>query len=248
MEILTIRSGFDQLPAFYHSAKTASPNPLLVICHGFCGSADGGSSPQLAATLLRYGISTLRFSFSPQRCLSQQIAEISAVIEHCRQCLSPEIALLGRSMGAAASLVFAAQDQKLAGLCLMASPADLRSTFQRILGADFTRLEQGNPLTVYHEKTPVNLTPAFIDDFNRYDLPLAASKLDRMPLLVIHGLEDKTVPPSHGQQLYAAALFPKQLMLLPGVTHSFTGCADYFIPGLSDWLTQTVFPRTVSNN
>jgi fermentation-respiration switch protein FrsA (DUF1100 family) len=64
--------------------------------------------------------------------------------------------------------------------------------------------------------------------------------------LVIHGLEDDTVPVAHGRRLYEAASPPRQLMLLHGVGHSFTGCADCFIPGLTAWLTTVVFPRAVS--
>ena len=47
-------------------------------------------------------------------------------------------------------------------------------------------------------------------------------KIDRigMPLLVVHGLEDRYVPSRFSQQLFNAAQEPKQLLLIPGGTHN----------------------------
>ena len=233
------------LSAFFHPAETAGA-PLLIICHGFCGSPDGGSSPILAEGLLLHGISTLRFSFSPHRCLSQQVDEIRSIVSFSKQELSSRIALLGRSMGAAASLAFASRYGGLAGLCLMASPADLPSTFRDILGEDYCRLENGQPVTVYHEETPVYLTPDFISDFSQYDLLNDIRHLNSIPLLIIHGTADETVPVSHSTQLFSAASEPKQLLLLPGIAHSFSNCPSHFIPQIVTWMSQSVFPSPLT--
>ena len=42
----------------------------------------------------------------------------------------------------------------------------------------------------------------------------------RMPLLVVHGLDDRYVPPRLSQQLFAAAQEPKRLLLVPGASHN----------------------------
>jgi putative redox protein len=215
---------------------------VLIICHGFCGSAEGGSSLELAETLLARGICVLRFRFTPQRPLSQQIAEIRSVADFCRRQLTRKVALLGRSMGAAAGLVFAEQDRSLAGLCLMAAPASLELTFCRILGETYTLLEQGESATVFHDGEPVHLTPEFIQDFAGYDLLRSARNISGTPLLLIHGLEDDTVPVEQGRQLFGAAGHPKKLLLLPGVSHSFFGLAPRFVPNVAEWLITEVFP------
>lgn len=65
-----------------------------------------------------------------------------------------------------------------------------------------------------------------VDDSYR---PLeAVSEVSPIPLLVVHGLADRTVPPQHGRDLYAAAAEPKELWLPPGVGHiaAFTGEAN----------------------
>lgn len=241
MKTFTIPAGSVSLNAFFHPAPAGAGRPVLVVCHGFCGSLDGGSARELAAALNKKGMALLRFSFTPQGRLSRQIAEIAAVVDFCRASFGPEIALLGRSMGAAAALAFAAEDRRLAGLCLMASPADLPSTFRGILKDDYNRLEQGETVTVFHAGQPVHLTPEFIHDFDRYQLPGAIRSLEGTPVLIIHGLDDGTVPVENGKALFSAARNPKQLLLLSSHGHSFTGCADRFVPTVVEWLTQTVF-------
>ncbi|KAF1032025.1 MAG: hypothetical protein GAK37_00616 [Pseudomonas sp.] len=41
-----------------------------------------------------------------------------------------------------------------------------------------------------------------------------------MPLLVVHGLDDRFVPPRLSQQLFDAAASPKSLLLVPGASHN----------------------------
>jgi len=41
-----------------------------------------------------------------------------------------------------------------------------------------------------------------------------------MPLLIVHGLDDRYVPARFSQQLFDAARQPKQLLLVPGATHN----------------------------
>jgi len=242
MKTLSIPAGDRNLPAWLHPCSSPA-SPCLVVCHGFCGSPEGGSSLELADAINKLNIATLRFSFTPHSSLSRQVTEIEAVVNFCRTNLHGPAALLGRSMGAAASLVFAASGAVLSGLILMASPADLPATFSGILGDDYARLEQGQAVTVFHEGQPVHLTPDFIKDLKKPDLFLAAASLNGLPLLVVHGMEDETVPPDHGRLLYEKAGHPKELLLLPGVSHSFSGQARHFVPQIAAWLERQVFPR-----
>ena len=41
-----------------------------------------------------------------------------------------------------------------------------------------------------------------------------------MPLLVVHGLDDRYVPPRFSEQLFNAAVEPKRLLLVPGASHN----------------------------
>ena len=241
MQNLSIPADDHFLPAWLHSCDLPAA-PCLVICHGFCGSPTGGSSLELAAALLDKSINTLRFSFTPHRSLSEQVAEIGAVMDYCHSNLHGPFALMGRSMGAAASLIFAAAHPDLAGLCLMACPANLPATFSGMLGPDYERLEAGESVNILYEGQSICLTPDFIQDLKKPDLLRAAASLKTFPLLLVHGLEDSTVAVEQGRSLYEAATCPKKLLLLPGVAHSFFGQADRFVEQVVNFLCRQVFP------
>ena len=44
-------------------------------------------------------------------------------------------------------------------------------------------------------------------------------KISPLPLLILHGDQDRIVPMHHGKRLYEAALEPKQLWIVPGAGH-----------------------------
>jgi fermentation-respiration switch protein FrsA (DUF1100 family) len=103
---------------------------------------------------------------------------------------------------------------------------------------------QGHAITGFHEGDVVHLTPEFIRDFDNYDLPAAAARLNGIPLLLVHGQDDSTVPVEHARILYSFAKEPKRLLLLPNHSHSFSCNPERFIPTIVEWISQTVFPST----
>jgi len=54
---------------------------------------------------------------------------------------------------------------------------------------------------------------------NRFSPLPSMQDISPIPLLVIHGEEDRIVPPEHARRLYDAAREPKQLWLVPGAGH-----------------------------
>ena len=42
----------------------------------------------------------------------------------------------------------------------------------------------------------------------------------RVPVLVIHGQDDRETPPTHSQRVFAALRAPKRLILVPGAGHN----------------------------
>ena len=66
--------------------------------------------------------------------------------------------------------------------------------------------------------------------FRRSSIRSARSSRSRMPVLIVHGEEDRYVPARLSSALYAAAPQPKKLLLVPNGTHNnsvWTGDADY---------------------
>jgi hypothetical protein len=56
-----------------------------------------------------------------------------------------------------------------------------------------------------------------VDD--RFSPLPAMAKISPIPLLILHGDQDRVVPVHHAQRLYDAALKPKQLWIVPGAGH-----------------------------
>jgi uncharacterized protein len=54
---------------------------------------------------------------------------------------------------------------------------------------------------------------------NQYKPLEAIGRISPVPVLIIHGLVDRVVPPHHAEALYAAAGEPKELWLVPGADH-----------------------------
>ena len=49
--------------------------------------------------------------------------------------------------------------------------------------------------------------------------PLQAVRSLHIPLFILHGMADTTIPPSYSEQVYAGANPPKELWLVPGARH-----------------------------
>ena len=84
---------------------------VLVIAHGFRGSMEGGGrAAQLADEIGESICSVVRFNFSWCTMLTNQIAELKAVLDFVRKTLQPEkLFLLGRSFGGATCIVTACE-------------------------------------------------------------------------------------------------------------------------------------------
>ncbi len=65
---------------------------------------------------------------------------------------------------------------------------------------------------------PFQWLPSLTVDDRFSPLP-EIKKVSPIPLLILHGDRDATVPVHHGRQLYDAALEPKQLWIVPGAGH-----------------------------
>jgi alpha-beta hydrolase superfamily lysophospholipase len=90
-------------------------------------------------------------------------------------------------------------------------------------------MESGLSSARHYAETRLPWIPSILHVFvkNRFE---SAQKLSRVqcPLLIAHGMEDRTIPDSHALVLFAnAASDPKNLLLVPGGTHWLPGSAGY---------------------
>jgi hypothetical protein len=62
------------------------------------------------------------------------------------------------------------------------------------------------------------------------------SHVSPRPLLIIHGLDDQTLGPHCGEQIYSWASQPKELVLIEGATHRLWDRKDILEPLLINWV------------
>jgi hypothetical protein len=78
----------------------------------------------------------------------------------------------------------------------------------------------------------------WVDD--RYSPLPGMASISPIPLLVLHGDRDRTVPMHHGQRLYEAAREPKQLWIVPGAGHIQTTGDPAVRDRLVAWLREVL--------
>ncbi len=117
-----------------------------------------------------------------------------------QKAVKPEnIFIFGHSLGGAIAIDLAVRKPNAAGL---------------IVESSFTSIQEMVDLRRFYRIFPVSL---FLHQ--RFD-SLSKLRLLRVPLLLIHGTEDRTVPPSMGQTLFEKADVPKKLYIVPLAGHN----------------------------
>lgn len=221
----TIAGPFGELSGVINLCEAeAKQRNVLVIAHGFRGSMDGGGRAALLADEIGESIcSVVRFNFSWCTMLSNQIAELKAVLDFVRETLQPEkLFLLGRSFGGATSVVVACEDQTCHpdGLVLWSAPNSLKSTFVQVLGEDaFQAALQGKTIVLDDERGHDEIPPAFVEDLLKYDVAELLKKWQQGPLLIIHGGEDCIVTPDQAEENFRIAGGDKELHYMEGDNH-----------------------------
>lgn len=242
-ENLTVAAGDARLPVVVHRPGDRYTGCTVIFCHGFRGSKEGGGrATALAEKIADLGHSVIRFDFTPNQCLSRQVAELAAVVAFCRTNIGGRLVLFGRSMGGSAAVAFAAGDRRVAGLCLWATPGDLAETFRLSLGAGYDRLIGGESFDIEDEFGRLHLDPSFALDIARHDLPECVRSLAGVPILIVHGDEDEVVPLAQARELFRQAGEPKELVVISGSDHRFLRGHPEASAAVIDWLNRR-FPR-----
>ena len=140
--------------------------------------------------------------------------DVEAAVAFAKSEDSGPIALFGYSMGAATAIEAGARDAQVTAVVEDSGYASLLDVVQ----ADF-RQSTGLPLSP--------LASVFLA-LGQADIGVPIGRVEPLndaigltkPLLAIVGTSDRTVPPSEGFRLFAAAAGPKQLLVVPGAGHT----------------------------
>ncbi len=231
----------------------------VVFCHGFKGFWDWGGFPYFLDAAAAAGFYAVGFSFSgsgvsggdlvdePERFAentpSREIADLAAVVGALRAGeLAPRgrppgpIAIVGHSLGGGVSILYAADDPAISAVVVWASvgkwdrfDADSVAEWRRQGWILVKNLRTGQDL---------RLSIGFLEDVernrDRLDIPAAARRL-AVPLLLLHGDADESVPIAESESIASAAV-PGRARLVRiagaghtfGVTHPFAGATPAY--------------------
>lgn len=200
------------------------PRALVILVHGFKGFKDWGFFPWLAERLMTHRLAICRFNMS--RCgvgeepesfdrldlfehdtYSIELEDLRRVVAHAQQQFPglPTI-LLGHSRGGGIVLLGAQDVPDLAGVIAW-SPIARCDNWEDATLRDWN--ERGVTEVVNQRtKQVMRISRDVLDDFEknreRLDIVRAAQQLS-VPLLVIHGTRDDSVPVESGRLLAASA-------------------------------------------
>ena len=145
--------------------------------------------------------------------IDNAVADVETVIGELADSLGRErkrkrIVIFGQSLGGAIAIAATANhhgDAAICGLVVDSAFSGFREIGREKL-AELTLIRPAATLLSH-------LLPA------KPDLLEDVATVSPIPLLLIHGEEDRIVPPSHSEALFAAAREPKALWIEPGVGH-----------------------------
>ena len=211
---------------------------LAVIVHGFKGFKDWGFFPWLAEFLSRERAAVCRFNMSrsgigtnpdhfdrldlfADDTYSVQIDDLLDVVLWCQARVDLPTFLVGHSRGGGVALLAAERVDNLSGVATWNAIARVdrwdaeakarwrRDGYQDVINA--------------RTKQVMRMSTRMLDDYEehreRLDILAAAVRLD-VPLLVVHGGRDESVPPGESREIAAYAR-DAALVTIAGATHTF---------------------------
>jgi len=144
------------------------------------------------------------------------------------------IFLVGHSMGAWASIVTTAQDERVKGAVAIAGGVTATEASDRT-NAHLTNLIEQKFLKGVTVKE-------LLRDWKTMGTELAAQDwvgaIAPRPLLVVGGQLDATVPPERVKAVFAKAKEPKKLVMVEGADHVFTRKRKELVQIVIDWLDE----------
>jgi dienelactone hydrolase len=215
------------------------PRALVVIVHGFKGFKDWGFFPWVAQRLMQHRLAVCRFNMSrsgigedPETferldlfehdTYSTQLADLRKVVRHAQQQVAglPTF-LLGHSRGGGVALLGAIDVPNLHGVVTW-SPIARCDRWDDATKREWRRrghTEIENART----KQVMRMSTRILDDYDanrkRLDVVAAASSL-HVPLLVVHGARDESVPVDEGR-LLASRAADSSLLVIDRASHTY---------------------------
>lgn len=150
--------------------------------------------------------------------------DLDCVVEHLRKSpLCGDIGLWGRSMGAVTALLYAQRDPSIRVVCADSPFASLPELMQELASGNVSPLILP-PWLLSASLALVRMRVLALADFDVEDVvPVAQMQNCHVPMIFLHGTQDKLISMRHTRRLLRAHAGEKELLQIPGDHNSPRG-------------------------
>ncbi len=223
-----------KLAAIIQKPKTTETDkiPMVVICHGFTASKDCKLLCLIADSLQQKGIASLRFDFNGHGESEGKLEDMTVLneLEDARRvvayCLTlpwvRDVSIVGHSQGGVvASMIGGELGGGIRCMALCAPAAVLRDDALRgqLMDGHYDAGKLPDYVDIHGGKNRIG--KAYFETAQTLPIYETAGRYAG-PAIIVHGTADRVVPYTYGER-YKQVLKNSELVLMPGVDHSFTG-------------------------
>ncbi len=217
-----------QLSGTLHVPEGA-PKGGVVLAHCFTCSKSLKVTRSLATGIEDGGYAVLRFDFTglgesegdfADTSVTSNIGDLEAAARHLEERGLGPCAMVGHSLGGAATLLAAGNVPTARAVVAVAAPFSPDHVRHLFAEDDVERALASGRVTVRIAGRPFRISAEFFHDLERHCSPERIAALAR-PLLVVHGTADRVVGIEEGERIFAAARQPRWFAAIPDGDHLF---------------------------
>jgi esterase/lipase len=206
-----------------------TPKGGVLLSHCFTCSKSFKVTRRLATGIEAGGYAVLRYDFTglgesegsfSETNVTTNITDIVCAADFLNSRDFGPCAMVGHSLGGAATLLAASGVPKARAVVAVASPAGPDHLKHLFTQADIDTALRHGRVTVSIAGRPFDISGEFFSDLELHCTERIAG-LDR-PLLVVHGPSDTIVPITEGQKIFDTAQHPKWFAAIPDADHLFS--------------------------
>ena len=223
----------DALSARLETPDEGEIRAYAVFAHCFtCGKAIG-AAVQIARSLAREGIATLRFDFTglsesegdfAHSGFQSNVSDLIAAAEFMEQEYESPRFLLGHSLGGTAAIQAASAIDSVRAVCSIGSPFEPDHALHLVGDALDTVQAEGRAKVELAGRT-FEISRDFVDQFESAQMESIVKNLGRA-ILVMHSPVDNTVGIDHAAKIFGAAKHPRSYISLDDADHMLSRKRD----------------------
>ncbi len=201
----------------------------VVLAHCFTCSKSLKVTRNVATGIEDGGFAVLRFDFTglgesegdfAETSVSTNVADLEAAARWMQARGFDACAMVGHSLGGAATLLAAGNVPEARAVVALAAPFGPEHVRHLFSETDVEAALAAGHAEVKIAGRPFKISAEFFHDLEEHCSPERIAALDR-PVLVVHGTRDSIVGIEEGERIFAAAKQPKWFAAIPDADHLF---------------------------